>query len=405
MNENENTYTSLEMSSVDGFNPASETTMEVALEPTVEHEIPVGLVTEAITNEAYSPSESFRTSITLGESDEIYESQFPYSEHAAAMLEHFTLDMKKYSSWDEGIAAAQEALLLQGAVILENTGLKNLAELNRMCKPFGSLMDYIGGTNDRANQGEGVLNVGTEPPWANVAAHNEMSYSNVYPELFIIGCKSAPKIGGCTVIADNQLITKALLQTEFGEKLRLLGVRYIRNFHDAQTPNVNGASFTSWQQVFGTNDREEAVARAKVILGGDQICEVETTMHGGLRMMYNAPAYEYDPETQIDMLFMSVGNHGYWFRQWPPYNEVPHIDRPFHMQFGDGSEFTEADLSLFAKITNEYGYPIQWGPEKIAILKNRRFTHARPPYQLAEGEKRELGVVLMNSTPRAGQTI
>ena len=212
------------------------------------------------------------------------------------------------------------------------------------------------------------------------------------------------ELGGLCILR-GCMPTKALLQTELGEKLRILGVRYIRNFHDADNPNVNGASFTSWQQVFGTHDREEAIARAKTILGGDQQCEVETTWNGGLRMMYNAPAYEYDPETQVDMCFVSLGNHGYWFRQWPPYNEVPHVERPFHMQFGDGTEFSEQDIALFAQTTNQYGYPVKWAPEKIAILKNRRFTHARPAYHLGEGEKRELGVVLLNATPRAGQTI
>ena len=105
------------------------------------------------------------------------------------------------------------------------------------------------------------------------------------------------------------------------------------------------------------------------------------------------------------MCFVSLGNHGYWFRQWAPYNELPHINRPFHMQFGDGSEFSEEEIKLFAQITNQYGYPVKWAPERVAVLKNRRFAHARPPYALPEGETREMGVVLMNATPRAGQTI
>lgn len=346
---------------------------------------------------------TYTAELSIVESDTVYESTFAYAKHAEDILGHYSIDMSSFSSWDSGIAAAQEALLLQGAVILKNTGFNDLSELHKLCSPFGALMDYIGGTNDRANQGKGVLNVGTEPPWANVSAHNEMSYSNLYPEIFIIGCKSAPEVGGCTVIADNQLITRSLMQTAFGEKLRTLGVRYIRNFHDATHIDATGPSFTSWQQVFGTEDFEEAIARARIVLGGNQTCDIETTAKGGLRMMYNAPAFEYDPETQTDMCFMSIGNHGYWFRQWPPHNELAHMDRPWHLQYGDGTEFSERDLALFAKITNQHGYPIQWTPGDIAILKNRRFMHARPAYSLLEGQTRELGVLLMNSTHRVGQ--
>ena len=220
--------------------------------------------------------------VSEAESDAIYESQYPYAAQSEEILQHFTIDVLQYENRDVAIQAAQDALLLQGAVILENTGLHNLSELHNMCKPFGRLMDYIGGTNDRANQGEGVLNVGTEPPWANVSAHNEMSYSNLYPEVFIIGCKSAPSIGGETVIADNQLITSALLATELGEKLRLYGVRYIRNFHDRNNAQTSGASFTSWQQVFDTEEMDEAVSTAKAILGGDQLCEVDAPLNAGL---------------------------------------------------------------------------------------------------------------------------
>lgn len=339
------------------------------------------------------------------ECDTVYESVFPYSPFADEMLARFTVDMGAYALPDDAYAAAQEMLLLQGAVILDNTGIEQVSDLRRICAPFGEMMDYLGGTNDRADKGNGVLNVGTEPPHANVSAHNEMSYSNIYPEIFVIGCKSAPAIGGQTVIADNHLITQALLKTPFGEKLRVLGVRYIRNFHDAENPPASGASFTSWQQVFGTDDKEEAISRAKLVLGGDRICNVETPANGGLRIAYNAPAYEYDAETQTDLCFMSIGNHGYWFRQWPPFNDAPHIERPWHMQFGDGTEFTEDDLALFARISNEYGYPVQWTPGKIAVLKNRRFTHARPPYTLPEGSTREMGVLLMNPASRAGQTI
>lgn len=341
----------------------------------------------------------------LQECDIIYESRFPYADQANEILESLTVNAQQFSSWNDTIAEAQGLLMQQGAVIIENTKLDNLAHLHDLCTSFGTLMDYTGGTNHRTNQGKNVLNVGIEPPFANVSAHNEMSYSNRYPEIFIIGCKSAPKHGAGTVICDNNAITDTLINTKFGKSLRSLGIRYIRNFHDAENKNAIETSMVSWQQVFGSNNRDEAIEIASNILGGNQACNIDITSNNGLRITYHAAAYEHDPDTNKDLCFVSIGNHGYWFRKWPPYNHVPHIERPWHMQYGDGTELSEDDLALFAKISNENGYMIEWNPGKIAILRNRRFAHARPPYQLAEGETRELGVLLMNPTTRFGQTI
>ena len=339
------------------------------------------------------------------ECDIIYESRFPYSNNASNLFDIITLDSNKFSSSEDVIHNAKTLLSTHGAVILVHSNLDDLANLHGLCKPFGEQMDYTGGTNHRTDQGKNILNVGVEPPFANVSAHNEMSYSNRYPEIFIIGCKSAPKTGAGTVIYDNKAITKAILDTDYGKRLRSLGVRYIRNFHDANNPNAADASMVSWQKVFGTTNQNEAIHIAKSILGGNEICHVKVCENNGLRISYNAAAFEHDPDLNEDLCFMSIGNHGYWFRQWPPYNNVPHIDRPWHMQYGNGDEFSEGDLAVFARISNQYGYMVEWEAGKIAILNNRRFAHGRPTYHLKEGEKRELGVLLMNPTTRFGQTI
>jgi hypothetical protein len=229
-----------------------------------------------------------------------------------------------------------------------------------------------------------------------------MSYAHQYPERFVIGCKAAPAGIAPTVVGDNVLMTRLLMELPLGKKLADLGVRYIRNFHNKHNSANEDAAFSSWQQVFNTEDRNQVAQRAQQRLSGDYPCQLHWCEHGHLRLSYYAPAFEYDPTLDQDLCFVSIGNHGYWFRQWTPFNKLTNIERPFHLQFGDGSEFTEQELDQMAMIGNASSFPLYWQAGRIALLDNRRYTHARPQYNLPEGAVRALGVVLLNPTSRQG---
>ena len=47
-----------------------------------------------------------------------------------------------------------------------------------------------------------------------------------------------------------------------------------------------------------------------------------------------------------------------------------------------------------------YSIPIAWQPGDIAILENIAWTHARPPYELADGEARLIGVLISEPVER-----
>lgn len=334
--------------------------------------------------------------------DTIYESAHSYHEDATAIQTAITLSASDFGDITDCFNAAKTTLSNYGAAIIDHAPLTDLALLREWCLAIGSPMNYEGGTNVRQSQGENVLSVGTEPPWANVSTHNEMSYAYTYPELFVIGCKSAPAGIAPTVVGDNELMTQLLLALPLGKKLQSLGVRYIRNFHDANATDNTSNLFSSWQDVFNTQDPDEVATRAQARLSGEHPCELHWQEDGCLRLTYNAPAFEYDPTLKRNLCFVSIGNHGYWFRQWPPFNTMANIERPFHLQFGDGSEFSEIELDQMAQIGNHSSFPLYWESGRIAILDNRRYTHARPQYTLPEGAKRELGVVLLNPVKRSG---
>lgn len=336
--------------------------------------------------------------------DLIYEPMFPMHSSGAEGLKKFELDAT-HETPDSIGPRVNQLLDAQGAVILNGVELTKKSDLLEWADPVGKLMDYTGGTNHRQAD-QGVLNVGTEPSFANVSAHNEMSYSYRYPNIFMIGCISPTSSGGETVVGDNEAITDDIFETHLGHKLWDQGVIYTRNFSD-RNHLASGplGVFTTWQDVFGTNDRHEAESIAHQTLGGRSPCTIAWSASGNMRLSYEAPAFEFDPDTGKNLLFFSIGNSGYWFRQWAPYNTMPNEDRPFHATFGDGSPFTEEDFKTMVAISNRHSFPVKWERGKVAILRNRRFTHARPPFVIPDGESRELGVLLLEATSRRGIVI
>ena len=373
------------------------TEQQINLSPRSDH-----LRLKRVPNRSSRRSENLSDLIT-DPIDLIYEDLFPLRDQAGLIEEALTLHADQFNTIASCLAAAYAQLQQRGAAVIQGAPLNHLSQLHTWCSQFGTQMDYLGGTNARKQQGNGVLNVGSEPPWINVAIHNEMSYANFYPELFIIGCEAASEGVAPTIVGDNQRMTELLLKIPLGEKLMRLGVRYIRNFGNADNAEADGKAFTHWQDVFDTSDRAKAEAKAQIRLGGNSPCEFDWQVDGSLRLTYAAPAFEYDPTTQKNLCFTSIGNHGYWFRNWRHYNTLDNSDRPFHMQFGDGSEFSEAELADMARIGNASAIPIHWQAGKIALLDNRRYTHARPRYEAQPNAVRRLGVVLLNPVQRKGQ--
>ena len=82
---------------------------------------------------------------------------------------------------------------------------------------------------------------------------------------------------------------------------------------------------------------------------------------------------------------------------------LPYGERPLHMTFGDGTEFTRDELEQFIKVYDDFGTPIDWRVGDVAVICNYRFAHGRPEIKLEDGESRRLGVLLGEQFDRIGQ--
>ncbi len=278
-----------------------------------------------------------------------------------------------------------------GLVYLINTRLTDLQRMRKFAKLIiVDEMIYTGGANPRDSLEPNVYEVGA-PLQAWLHYHHEMAYVARSTTLLGFLCHKSLPGRGHTYVSDNLQATDALLATDFGQKLKTLGLCYHRNLTDHET--FRGSEqigvYNHWQKSMLTDDPEEAVdvARSrglKVEWGPDRL----------LKTRYYISAFEYFPQLDRNLLYSSVADDGMWFDTWPKVMHLPFEERPLKLTFGDGTEMTLAEKQLFVDVYDQFGIPIDWNVGDIGVVCNFRFAHGRPSIHLQPGEERELGVII-----------
>ncbi len=284
----------------------------------------------------------------------------------------------------------------RGLVILKNTGMTHLRELQRWAEIlFDDFAAYAGGSAPRDKWSDKVFGLDDAPETIDLCFHNEGCYLPEYPRCFVIGAVACPREGGFTLVADNEATTDALEGTDVGQALRQQGVRYIRRMQDKNAAGVIG--YKSWQDTFYTEDRD-AVETAVRANGWD----FDWLADGTLRTSHRVDAYEYHQGLGKSLFFAGPASHAAFFDQWPRYSHLPDDQRPLNMTLGDGGAFSNADLADIYAAYNGASLALDWRQVDLALLDNLRWAHARPAYRLADGDQRTLGVALGLMTKRQG---
>ncbi|GJM39718.1 MAG: hypothetical protein DHS20C19_30850 [Acidimicrobiales bacterium] len=286
-----------------------------------------------------------------------------------------------------------------GLVHVRNTGLTELADMRTLaqhCLP--GEMHYEGGSNPREPLEPNVFEVGA-PLSAHLHYHHEMAYVSKSTRALAFLCKRALPDRGATYFSDGLASTDFMLATELGQKLKELGVCYHRNLTDREAfaDKLEVGVYNHWQLSMGTDDPVEAetYARERGLVtewGPDRL----------LRTRYYCEAFEYDPVTDRNLFYCSIADHGMWFDTWPLVMHLPHHERPLHMTFGDDTEFSRDELQLMVSQYDRFGIKVDWRAGEIAVFDNFRFAHGRPGIALADGEERQLGVILGPKFDRVG---
>jgi hypothetical protein len=278
-----------------------------------------------------------------------------------------------------------------GLVHLVNTGLHDLAPM----REFANLvlkheMVYKGGANPRGNLEPNIYEVGA-PLEAWLHFHHEMAYVGTSTKMLAFLCHKSVEGKGYTFVSDNLRATDAILATDFGQKLKELGVCYHRDLtdRDAYIGTQELGVYNHWQKSMLTEDPDEAQRTAK-----SRGLEIEWGPNRLLKTRYYISAFEYFPHLDRNLLYSSVADDGMWFDTWPKVMHLPYDQRPLRLTFGDGSEMTRQEKQQFVDVYDQSGIPIEWNRGDIAIVCNYRFAHGRPSVYLEQGEQRELGVLI-----------
>ena len=324
----------------------------------------------------------------------------------ALPAESFTIDCTDYAmdagdlDRDGELARRMNTIFDEtGLVYLVNTRLTDLPSMREFAKlVIEHEMRYKGGANPRDKLAKSVYEVGA-PLEAWLHYHHEMAYISRRTTLLGFLCNKALPDRGYTFVSDSLRATDAILETDFGQKLKELGICYHRNLTDreAYAGTAQIGVYNHWQKSMLTDDPDEAIATAR-----SRGLEAEWGPERLLKTRFYVSAFEYFPQLDRNLLYSSVADDGMWFDSWPKVMHLPYDERPLKLTFGDDTEMSREEKQLFVDVYDRFGIPIPWSVGDIAIVCNFRFAHGRPEIHLGDGESRELGVVIGESFDRVG---
>ncbi len=275
-----------------------------------------------------------------------------------------------------------EALCTHGAILFRGFGVDTEDTLARFAAVHAAdgLLDYTDGTSPRTKlTNDGVYTSTDYPSDQFISLHNELSYSHRWPARLFFACKTAPRQGGETPIADSRRILAGLRPSTADLFIRK-GVRYVRYLHGG------GGVGLSWMQSFETEDRRTAERYCDE--GG---VDYEWTARGGLRMLITRSAVTRHPATGETV----------WFNQADQFHPtemdaetrksllavVDESELPKNVRFGDDTPIDVDLLEEIRGVTRKETVAFPWRRGDLLMVDNLLASHGRNPY---EGPRRIL---------------
>lgn len=235
------------------------------------------------------------------------------------------------------------------------------------------LREYVGGDSPRENVGGRVYTSTSFPKTEEIAMHNEMSYTNGYPQYIFFYCEIKPDEGGETPIADGRQILKNL-PSELIERFKSKKLKYIMNLHDGLGLGK------SWKEAYGVSTAEEV----EKLLDRPHV-SYKWKDNGLLQVEEIVDPIITHPETGAEVFFSQAD-------QWHPSGLKEEVltalreimsedDFYHHCRYGDGSEIAEDDLKLIKKVVDQQRVFFTWEKGDLLMLDNVISLHGRSPFK------------------------
>ncbi|WAJ35471.1 TauD/TfdA family dioxygenase [Pseudomonas sp. GOM7] len=275
-------------------------------------------------------------------------------------------------SWAAEQRAALDALLCQhGALLFRGFGLDNVAAFEAFAEALSPGLH--GGYGDLPKK-EGGRNVYRSTPYPEqemILYHNESSHLESWPRKQWFYCELPSKVGGATPLADIRQVLRRLPE-EVAQAFASKGLRYSRTFIEGVEP--------SWQQFFGTEQREQVEAHCRA-----QGTAFEWLDDDTLQIHTHCPGVLQHPITGEAAFFNQVQlHHPYCLGEDMREDLLDFFGEgrlPRLVSYGDGSPIDDRTMQLIGEAYEACAVRFDWQQGDLVMLDNMLTAHARDPYQ------------------------
>ncbi len=284
----------------------------------------------------------------------------------------------------ERIMTTSGALLLRGFDALE--GAESFERALAVVCP--QLMDYVGGTSPRRSVRGNIMTATDVPATYSIPLHQEMVYTDDYPDRISFFCETPPSTGGATTLGDMRAITRAI-DPAVRERWRAGGVQLRRTLPTQAGVDKKPGVAKPWSEVFATTDRAEVerVARARG-WRADWLADGSVQLWQELRPALRAyektgdevwfnQAHIFAPVTTLKWT-LEDGRREQWERLQQACERHPEmLDRVFHRA---EREIDDADVLHVYDVLKRSEIPLRWQRGDLLLLDNTLVAHGRTAF-------------------------
>ena len=268
-------------------------------------------------------------------------------------------------------ARIERELLASGAVLMRNFRVRSALDLRHFAESFGApLLSYEFGSTPRRKIATHLYSSTEYPAHQSIPLHNEQSYTRSWPARLWFYCQTPAAEGGETPLADSRKVL-ARIPGDVRDELKARGLSYVRHYgHDLDLP---------WQQVFGTDDREQV---------GRYCAE-----HGIEHQWLTPDLLRTAQRCQVTVLHPQSGEE-VWFNQAHLFHisSLPELaqaglkqtlgeDRaPRNVYFADGAPIPNQLLDSVREAYRAETFCFGWNAGDVLMIDNLLVAHGRNPY-------------------------
>ena len=280
------------------------------------------------------------------------------------------------------------ALHRHGAVLFRGFGITTPIAMERVAAAMcGALYEENG---EHPHLSGRVYEPVFFPPTEKLLWHNENTFNDVFPRYIWFACARPADSGGETPLVDSRAVHDAI-DPAIRERFQNRGVRYVRNYR-------RGIGL-SWQEVFGTTEREQVEAMCRA---SSMQWEWKSADH--LRTSCVRPGVIRHPATgesswinQAQHWHVSCLDHGTREALSKLCSEA---ELPRHCYYGDGSPIGADEMAHILAVYERHETSFDWQSGDLAMLDNILTAHARNPFSGRRGLMVTMGdMVSMSGLP------